>query len=351
MRLGDYWLSQRPNSAVWCISWFDPATRQVVRRSTGTKDQADAEKLLAEHYLKNRKLDAESPSDVAIELLLDRYLETKSLRATDTAKRAIALWKEYWSGKTLNQLSPADQTRFHAWLSSRTHRGRKLSPATVVRYVTQGNAAIAAATRSGLVSGAVPALLSPVVGGSAPAVRNALRIDAARKVWRCSGDQPHWHRYIWLAFATGARPGAILDLTWDRVDLKNKRIDFLPAGAVQTKKRRPIVPIIPSLLTQMKKWDRDAELVVHWRGEAISRARETFRRLAERSGVDVTAYVIRHTVATELRIRDVPEWEIETLLGHRLPGSATTARYTHLRPDYLKTCVRELNKYVRSISK
>jgi integrase len=43
---------------------------------------------------------------------------------------------------------------------------------------------------------------------------------------------------VTLALATGARMGAILDLTWDRVDFEHGTIDFMPAGRDKTNKRR-----------------------------------------------------------------------------------------------------------------
>ena len=38
-----------------------------------------------------------------------------------------------------------------------------------------------------------------------------------------------------------ARPSAILELTWDRVDFGRRLIDLNPAGRKQTAKRRPVV--------------------------------------------------------------------------------------------------------------
>jgi integrase len=37
--------------------------------------------------------------------------------------------------------------------------------------------------------------------------------------------------------------GAILDLTWDRVDFEHGTIDFMPAGRDKTNKRRTVVPM------------------------------------------------------------------------------------------------------------
>ena len=45
-------------------------------------------------------------------------------------------------------------------------------------------------------------------------------------------------------------------------------------------------------------------------------------------------YTIRHTMATELRKRGVPPWEVSGMLGHRSEHK-TTEIYAHYAPDYL----------------
>ncbi len=57
----------------------------------------------------------------------------------------------------------------------------------------------------------------------------------------------HLRLFVLLALNTGARRGAILDLTWPQVDLVNGLINLNPAGRVQTAKRRAMVPISDTL--------------------------------------------------------------------------------------------------------
>jgi integrase len=169
-------------------------------------------------------------------------------------------------------------------------------------------------------------------------------------LFKAAKAHDHWHRYLWLAYGTAARPAAILGLSRSQVDLRAKLLDLAPAGWKQTTKRRPVIPLVPRLAKEMVRWKDSETLWVHWRGKPIARARETFRRLSEVAGVEVTPYVIRHTLATELRRRGVPEWETEAWLGHRLPGSRTTARYTHVRPDYLKLAAKAVDDYLGKVS-
>jgi integrase len=64
---------------------------------------------------------------------------------------------------------------------------------------------------------------------------------------------PHARLYMVLAIATCARPTAILELTWDRVDFDRGLIDLNPPGRTQTAKRRPVVPIADYALAPLQE--------------------------------------------------------------------------------------------------
>lgn len=60
--------------------------------------------------------------------------------------------------------------------------------------------------------------------------------------------------------------------------------------------------------------------------------------------MEVTAYTIRHTVADEMRKRDVPVCEVAGFLGHS-SGYKTTERYAKFGPDHLAEAVRAVGGY------
>ena len=78
------------------------------------------------------------------------------------------------------------------------------------------------------------------------------------------------------------------------------------------------------------------EHLVSWRGRPIDDIKSAWRRTRARAGLpaEFTPYVLRHTLATELRGRGVPEWECAGWLGHRTMYR-TTEVYAKYRPDYL----------------
>src|SRR5262249_4717025 len=58
---------------------------------------------------------------------------------------------------------------------------------------------------------------------------------------------PRLHRFLVLAFATGARSRAIETLKWSQVDFARRLIDFREPGVRYKNKRRAVVPMSDTL--------------------------------------------------------------------------------------------------------
>ena len=63
-----------------------------------------------------------------------------------------------------------------------------------------------------------------------------------------AASMPHVKLFIRLALATAGRASALLELTWDRVDLDARRIDLRDPDRPRTRKGRARVPINDTLL-------------------------------------------------------------------------------------------------------
>ncbi|WP_376775624.1 site-specific integrase [Rhizobium laguerreae] len=159
---------------------------------------------------------------------------------------------------------------------------------------------------------------------------------------------PHLFVYCMIALNTLARPDAVLDLAPAQVNLKDRRISLNPQGRKQTKKFRPIVPITDTLLSFVQETDRPR--FVTWHGKAVNRIDGSFGRMIANAQLpsEITPYSLRHTMATELRRRGVPPWEVEGLLGHRRPG--VTEKYAHFAPDYLSEGRAAIDAYFAELS-
>jgi integrase len=151
---------------------------------------------------------------------------------------------------------------------------------------------------------------------------------------------PRLSIYVWLLMETGARAGALRDLTWAQVDFNNGFIRLNPHGREQTNKRRPIIPISDELRPVLERahQERTTDHVLGHDGMI----RKSFERFGDRLGLEgVTAHTFRHTFATRLAQNGVSMVEISQLLGDQL---VTVERnYLHYQPEYLRQAINSLS--------
>lgn len=131
-------------------------------------------------------------------------------------------------------------------------------------------------------------------------------------------ETPHVKLFVELALATGARMSAILDLTWDRVDLKRRTVDFRPAGRHQTNKRRTIVPLNDRAFKAVEAAHKGAmtDYVIEYAGQPVKSVKKAIRAAAARSGIPVSPHVFRHTAGVWMAEADLPMQKVAQYLGH-----------------------------------
>ncbi|MBS0556757.1 MAG: tyrosine-type recombinase/integrase [Proteobacteria bacterium] len=142
-----------------------------------------------------------------------------------------------------------------------------------------------------------------------------------------------------------SRPEAILDLKREMVDFDRRLFDTNPKARIQTKKHRPVVPVVDELLPWLEYAPNG--YLVRWRNQPIQSFKTAWRAIRRRArlGADVYAKTIRHTMATELRAAGVPEAEVQGFLGHRA-YTGSTEIYAKYRPDYLGKAAGVVNSYL-----
>lgn len=147
----------------------------------------------------------------------------------------------------------------------------------------------------------------------------------------------HARLYVMVGLHTMARPGAILDLTWDRVDFMRRLIDFTPPGHARTSKRRTVVPINDELLAalQVGHAARTSEYVIERGGERVASVKKAFLAASQRSAVHATPYTLRHTGAVWAAEAGVPMPELAAFMGHDRMDT-TFRHYARYGPDYLR---------------
>lgn len=147
---------------------------------------------------------------------------------------------------------------------------------------------------------------------------------------------PHARLYVLLGLYTMARPSAILELTWDRVDLARRLIDLNPSGRKQTSKRRPVVKMNDELHEAMDEAFAAGQIahVIERGGKPIENIKKAFQAASERSGIHVTPYMLRHTGAVWAAEEGISMSALAQYMGHD-DDSTTQRHYARYSPDYL----------------
>jgi integrase len=147
---------------------------------------------------------------------------------------------------------------------------------------------------------------------------------------------PHLKLFVQIAAGTGARKGAILDLTWQQVDFDRGQIRLSKGG--ETNKRRAVVTIDETLVDALRvaKKDSLSPYVINYGGERVKSINKGFREACNRAGLKgVSPHTIRHSVAVWLAEAGRPFEEIAQVLGHTT-ATITYRVYARYSPTYLK---------------
>lgn len=150
-------------------------------------------------------------------------------------------------------------------------------------------------------------------------------------------EAPHVRLFVILALTTGARMSALLELTWERVDLEHGTIDLNPAGRDITNKRRTVVPINSRARAALIE-AKDAALtdyVIEYAGAPVKSIRKAIRSAANRSKVPCSPHVFRHTAGVMMAQADVPMQKIAQYLGHT-STRVTETSYARYSPSYMR---------------
>lgn len=321
---------------------------KAVSTGCGKDDIAGAQKALLEHLGKAHVAAAaeEGPRDPTLIKVADvialyaRDIVPKHARPPESAAR-LARLLEWWQNRPLSSVTGAT-CRAYA-------KGRK--PQAARRELEELRAAINHHRTEGLCEKIVSV---PLPERSPHRERWCSRDEVARLVWAAwryretqkgvatdRRTRRHVARFILAAVYTGSRAatvcGAALGPTEGRgwIDLERGIFYRRPAGARETKKRRPAVPLPERLMVHLRRWRRIGQRsIVEFDGRAVKDVDKAFRAVARDAGLpDVTPHVLRHTCATWLMQRGTDKWEAAEFLG--MTAEMLERVYGHHHPDHL----------------
>lgn len=340
-RAGRFFLKQRGKLGTFYICHYEPARRQTVCISARTADREEARRALLEHALR-----AERPAratDAQLAAVLQTYFVNYA-RALPSVHAHLAAQRdalEIWGDADVSaldrrkQLELVEQLRARG-LSDWTIQSRLNRLWAAMNWYRRDNAELVVPEQI-TAADWKPVLRDRELTFSVEELAALFNAAAAPRA-EGQHSREHWWRFLVLAVGTASREAALRELTWSQVDLRLGRIRLNPEGRRQTKKRRPTVPIAPTVAAELASWEHTGDQVITYYGRGLA-TREFFDLLAEEAGVTGGPNVIRHTVRTWLAEYGVPDSEADVFMGHKSEGSATSKRYIHRRPEFLRGVV------------
>lgn len=147
-----------------------------------------------------------------------------------------------------------------------------------------------------------------------------------------------------LLLATAGRVGAVLELTWDRVDFERGKIRL---KTTEKGKGRAVVPMTDRARRVLEEAYSErlagCPYVVHYGGKPVKSIRKGIANAAKDAGLEgVTPHVFRHTAAVWMAEDDHSMEEIAQFLGHR-DISVTRSVYARFSSEHLKKTAKSLD--------
>jgi integrase len=328
--MSDFTLSKRPGSPRWYIVWSDDGRSK--RRSTGTASRREAEEYLKAFRLELARTPEADPHDVLIVAVLNEYIDAHAFKlpSAPTARIARDHLAAFYGTARVSKINLATHDQYEA-----KRRAEGVGNETINRERMVLRAALNRAVKVGHLRHAPHV---PTLPAGQPRQRFLTRQEAAKLLRAC--HLPHLALFVRLGLYTAARPGAILGLTWERVDLKNRLIDFeLPQRTGN--KRRTVIPVRGALYTALARAKRRARTkwVIEFNGARVRSIKTAWRKAIRATKLkDVVRYTLRHTAAT-WAARQVPIYEVAKLLGNRV---SMAERYAKHQPEYLRAATDAL---------
>ncbi len=344
-------------TGVWEVHWTEGSRSR--RRSCNTKDANAAQRWLADWQAEIRAAVAQQQAGQVptVEMLCARWLaHVAPLGQAVTGGYALRNVRVELGHLTIDELT--DGERLQDYQDERgASNGTILRELGALRTVLRW-----AVKRRMLDANLVPAFDKTCMPPRGPARERFL--DMAQQAWfwdqalvwghqreLCARDAEAAYRtmlFACLGLDTAARKGAIYALTWNRVDLGQKLIDYRVPGERVTNKRKARVSISdrlwPVLLEARERASVDAQ------GKPIGRVlngvsiRTPFQRFVKAIGMPwVTPHVLRHTFASLAVMNGVPVWDIAQMMGDTI--ATIEANYFHLKPGHL---ARAANHYTQA---
>lgn len=295
-------LVRRKNKPNWFIRYIDEQSGKQKDKSTGRKDREDAEGVL-EEFLRQRRTKrtglAVMPNQFTIAQALDDYAHFKMGSASaERLSYSMEHILEFWQDQTLDFVNIET-------IESYRRRGvaNKRAQSTVRRELIDLRSAINHAINMNRVM----AMKFPKLPKDSPPKQIWLtETEFAKLLWASGQDfrsKFTLRLFLVIAFYTGARKSAIMELEWEQIDFEKNTINFNKVGMEETKKQRAFIPMPPEvrrfLLRRFQRYSNQNSFIFHQLknpGRRVKSIDKGFRSATKRAKLKgVTPHTLRHT--------------------------------------------------------
>lgn len=349
-------------TGIYEIRWTERGRSK--RRSTGTSNFEQAQKILAHFILLKDREDAIEAGEILMVSDILGDVEAKSgfsywhshvvphVTTVENHKIFIRHLMAHFGSIEVKSISANDVLRYSRARENLTVGKRRAGPGTIRRELGVLIAAINWAVKNKLLSrDDVPSIARPA--SPAPKDRWLAREEAERLLKEARGDNdalPDVYKFIVLVLATASRKQAVYDLERSQIDLERGMIYLNPTGRRQTRKRRPPIPIADwfrPILEQILEEAKGKRLLNGESRNKLGRRRDiegAFAKICEKAGLEgVTPHVLRHTWGTWAAQAGVPLADIGGVMGDDI--ETVYRNYLHHCPEHLRKAVNSIHAF------
>lgn len=285
--------------------------------------------------------------------MIDRYIKSilpQKPKSLAKQKMQLEWWKSQLGAYTLADITPSNISSCKDKLLNEyidKDKSRKRSPATVVRYLAALSHCYSIAVNEwGLVQDSP---MKKVKKPKEPRGRVRFLDDKERErlLEECKKSKSKFlYPIVITAISTGMRYSEILNLTWDKVDLK-RGIATIEETKNGERRAVPITGLCKEVLQGLFTQRRiDTNLLFPESGKQNPRPvviRDSWESALEAAKIsDFRFHDLRHCTASYLAMNGATLSEVAEVLGHKT--LAMVKRYSHMTEAHTSAIVEKMNK-------
>jgi len=333
-------LYRRKNGGVWYADYV--ANGERIQESTGTANRREAEKFLALRVSEAQRGVYVKPVQVPLTELWERYSAWAQAHKRSW-KRDVQMFGHLQNFLGTAMLTAITPLRVEAYQQSRV---REVSPATVNRETALLKHMFNMAERWDMYHGSNPVRLVRFLPENNLQFRTIGEDDEQRLL---EASPPYLQELILFAINTGLRFGDLIDLTWEEVDIEEKRLSLI-MGKTRRRLEIPLNETAFSIVLE-KRAVRHGPYVFYnpGTGDRFYDLKAGFRAILKRAGLTgITWHTLRHTFASRLTRSGVDLVTVKELLGHSTIN--TTMRYAHSNHETKARAVARLPRRDKNVT-